>query len=152
MNKTNIQRAIISASLVWILGVTAFAASYIVPVMSDPDLQANWVLSIVLIPSAVLGARIYYRKGRKTNGFVLGASMFLVAMILDALITVPVFIMPYGGNHISFFTDPGFWLIAVEYVSIVAIYWQIEKAVNSKSGTKGYDFKRRTIGNKQKYL
>ena len=71
----------ISAAIVWTLGVTAFVASYFVPVMSDPDLQANWVLSLVLIPVAILGAHIYYRKGHQTNGFVLGVFMFLVAMI-----------------------------------------------------------------------
>ena len=98
----------ISAAIVWTLGVTAFVASYFVPVMSDPNLQANWVLSIALIPSAVLGSHIYYRKGYKTNGFALGTSMFLVTMIFDALITVPIFIMPHGGNHITFFTDQGF--------------------------------------------
>ncbi len=131
MKNINIKSVIISASLVWTLAVIAFITSYFVPIMSDPDAQANWVLSIALIPSALLGAHIYYRKGLKTNGFVLGASMFLVAMILDALITVPFLIMPYGGNYITFFTDPGFWLIAVEYVSVVALYWQLEKAARS---------------------
>ncbi|GJM27513.1 MAG: hypothetical protein DHS20C17_01480 [Cyclobacteriaceae bacterium] len=131
MKNINIKSAIISASIVWTLAVIAFVASYLVPIMSDPDLQANWVLSIALIPSALIGAHIYYRKGHKTNGFVLGVFMFLVAMLLDALITVPVLIMPHGGNHISFFTDPGFWLIGVELVSVVAAYWQIEKAVKS---------------------
>ena len=131
MKKINIKSAIISAGIVWILAVLAFVASYFIPVMSDPDLQANWVLSIALIPSALIGAHIYYRKGHKTNRFVLGASMFLVAMILDAAITVPFLIMPYGGNYITFFTDPGFWLIAVEYVSVVASYQQIQRAVNS---------------------
>jgi hypothetical protein len=127
MKNINIKRALISAAIVWTLGVTAFVASYFFPVMSDPDLQANWVLSIALIPSAALGAHIYYRKGYKTNGFVLGTCMFLVAMILDALFTVPIFIIPQGGNHITFFTDPGFWLIAIEYVSVIAVYWQIKK-------------------------
>lgn len=136
MKNIHIKSTLFSAAIVWTLGVTAFVASYFVPVMPDPDLQANWVLSFALIPSASLGAHIYYRKGYKTNGFVLGAAMFLVVMILDALITVPVFIMPYGGNHISFFTDPGFWLLAVEYVSVVAAYWQIEKAVKSTRATK----------------
>ena len=125
----HIKSIIISALIVWTLGVTAFVASYFVPVMPDPDLQANWVLSLVLIPLAALGAHIYYRKGYNTNGFVLGASMFLITMILDAIITVPLFIMPYGGNYISFFMDLGFWLLAVEYISVVAAYWQIEKAV-----------------------
>ena len=139
MKNIQIKSIFISAVIVWTIGVTAFVASYFVPLMSDADLQANWVLSLTLIPSAALGAHIYYRNGHKTNGFVLGASMFLVTMILDALITVPVFIVPYGGDHISFFTNLGFWLIAVEYVSVVAAYWQIEKAVKSTRKTRTFD-------------
>lgn len=139
MKNIQIKSIFISAVIVWTIGVTAFVASYFVPLMSDADLQANWVLSLTLIPSAALGAHIYYRNGHKTNGFVLGASMFLVTMILDALITVPVFIVPYGGDHISFFTNLGFWLIAAEYVSVVAAYWQIEKAVKSTRKTRTFD-------------
>ena len=139
MKNIQIKSIFISAVIVWTIGVAAFAASYFVPLMSDADLQANWVLSLTLIPSAALGAHIYYRNGHKTNGFVLGASMFLVTMILDALITVPVFIVPYGGDHISFFTNLGFWLIAAEYVSVVAAYWQIEKAVKSTRKTRTFD-------------
>lgn len=129
MKTIHLKSVIISAILVWSLGVMAFVGSYFVQVLEDPDLQANWVLSIALIPAALLGAHIYYRKGHQTNGFILGISMFLVAMVLDAIFTVPFLIMPYGGNYSSFFTDPGFWLIAVEYISVVAAYWQIEKAV-----------------------
>ena len=139
MKNIQIKNIFISAVIVWTIGLTAFVASYFVPLMSDADLQANWVLSLTLIPSAALGAHIYYRNGHKTNGFVLGASMFLVTMILDALITVPVFIVPYGGDHISFFTNLGFWLIAAEYVSVVAAYWQIEKAVKSTRKTRTFD-------------
>ena len=136
MKNIDIKRLMISGVIVWMLGVTAFVTSYYVPVMSDPDLQANWVLSIALIPGAVLGAYNYYRKGNKANGFVLGSFMFLVAIFLDALITVPILIIPYGGNYITFFTDPGFWLIGVEYVTVVASYWQIERVVNSMKLTK----------------
>lgn len=139
MKEINIKSVIVSASIVWTLAVIAFVASYFLPVMSDPDLQANWVLSVALIPSALIGAHIYYRKGHKTNGFILGASMFLVAMIFDAIITVPFLIIPYGGNYMTFFTDPGFWLIAVEYVSVVAGYWQLEKALKWKRMTKPSD-------------
>lgn len=131
MKKIHKKDLIISAVIVWALGVTAFVGSYFVPLMSDPDLQANWVLSLVLIPSAMLGTHIYYRKGHKTHGFALGVSMFLVTVVFDALITVPIFIMPYGGDHLSFFSDLGFWLLAVEYISVVTAYWQIEKVVKS---------------------
>lgn len=131
MKTINIKSAIISAIIIWTLGVIAYVTSYLVPVMSDPDVQANWVLSIALFPIAAFGAHIYYRKGLQTNGFVLGASMFLVAIFLDAIITVPVFIMPNGGNHITFFTDTGFWLIAIEYIVVVTAYRQIEKTLKS---------------------
>ena len=136
MKNVNFKSVLISATIVWTMGVTAFIASYFVPILSDPDLQANWVLSIVLVPAAIIGAHIYYRKGYKTNGFVLGFYMFLVAMVLDAIITVPLFIMPYGGNHVSFFTDPVFWLLAVEIISVVAAYWQIENAVKRTKVSK----------------
>ena len=131
MKSINIKSAIISATLIWTLGVIAYVTSYLVPVMSDPDVQANWVLSIAIIPIAALGAHIYYRKGHQTNGLVLGASMFLVAIILDAIITVPVFIIPNRGNHITFFTDSGFWLIAMEYIAVVAAYRQIVKSLKT---------------------
>ena len=54
--------------------------------------------------------------------------MFSSAIVLDAIITVPVFIMPNGGNYLSFFGDPGFWLIGFEYVAVVAAYWKIKVA------------------------
>lgn len=130
----NLKSLIISAIIIWTLGVIAYVASYFVPVMADPDLQANWVLSIALIPAVLFGAHIYYRKGYKTNGFKLGVAMFMVTICLDALITVPLFIIPYGGNYITFFTDVGFWLLAIEYVSVVAAYWQIKKVVLASSG------------------
>ena len=107
--------------------------------MSNPEAQANLVLGIAIIPAAMLGARFYYRRKYETNGFILGAFMFLVAMVLDAMITVPLFIIPNGGNHIDFFTDPGFWVIGLEYILSVVVYWQIHKATNNKVAN-GYQF------------
>jgi hypothetical protein len=137
MKNIHFKSATISALIVYVIGVSAFVGSYFFPVMADADLQANWVLSIVLIPAATLGAHIYYRKGHQTNGFVLGIAMFLVAMVLDAIITVPFLIIPNGGSYVSFYTDPGFWLIAVEYTSVVAAYWQIERAIKKAKLSNG---------------
>ena len=92
--------------------------------MEDPDLQANIVLMVAIIPAAYIGAHFYYKRGHKTHGVLLGGIMFLGAILLDAIITVPVFIIPNGGNHISFFTDLGFWFIGFEYVGIITAYWQ----------------------------
>jgi hypothetical protein len=131
----DIKRASLSAILVWAMGVTAFVTSYFIPVMDDPDAQANWVLTVALIPATILGARFYYGKGLCTNGFLLGIYMFFITMVLDASITVPVFIFPAGGNHLSFFGDPAFWAIGLEYICVVAAYWIIQYRVRA-TGTR----------------
>ena len=130
MKNLNIKHAAISAVVVYIIGIIAYVGSFFIPILNDPELQANLVLMIAIIPAASLGTHIYYKKGHDTNGFILGSAMFLSAIILDALITVPIFSIPNGGNHLSFFGDPGFWLIGVEYISVVVAYWKF-KVINT---------------------
>ena len=129
MKSLNVKRVLIAASIAYLIGVSAFLASFFVPVMADPKVQGNLVLSVVIIPASILGAYYYYRKGHHANGFLLGASMFLITMILDALITVPLFVIPAGGDHISFFSDPFFWLIGLEYILAVALFRWFNKNV-----------------------
>ena len=68
------------------------------------------------------GTHFYFKKVAESNSFFLGLYMFSMAFILDALITVPLLIIPSGGSYSSFFSDPGFWLIAVLYVLTVVLY------------------------------
>ena len=131
MKRILLSRGAISALIIWIIGVTAFVSSYSIPLMEDPDAQANWALVLVLIPATALGAGFYYKKGGRTNGFALGTYMFLITILLDASITVPVFIWPVGGNHVSFFGDPIFWLIGLEYISLIALYGKLRFAVSA---------------------
>ena len=132
MKKLNVKNALIVSLIAYLIAVSAFLGSFFVPIMSDAEFQANLVLAIAIIPAAMFGAHLYYRKGHQTNGFALGAAMFFVTMILDATITVPIFIIPAGGDHLSFFTDPGFWIIGLEYVLVVAIYWRLSKVAYNK--------------------
>ena len=120
MNKV---RAIIIGGFIWLIGSSFYAASYFVPFFEDLELQANLVLAIALIPNAWLGAKIYYRNGLKINGFIVGAIVLLVAISLDAIITVPYLVIPFGGSYQSFFSASAFWLIALEYFLIVIGYW-----------------------------
>ncbi len=133
MKNLNLKHAIISSLVVYVLGILAFVGSYFVPIMENPDLQANIVLMAAIIPAAFLGAFLYYRRGNSTHGFVLGSAMFSSAIVLDAIITVPVFIIPNGGNHLTFFGDPGFWLIGFEYVAVVATYWKLKVAKQAQT-------------------
>lgn len=133
MKNLNLKHVIISSLIVYALGILAFVGSYFFPLMEDSDLQANIVLMVAIIPAAYFGAYLYYRKGNTTHGLVLGSAMFSSAIILDAIITVPVFIIPNGGNHLSFFGDPGFWLIGFVYVVIVTAYWKFNVAKQAQA-------------------
>ncbi|MFY7670432.1 DUF5367 family protein [Tenacibaculum sp. MEBiC06402] len=117
-NKT---RAILSAILVWIVGVTAFLLSYSFSVLSNPDLQANITLVLAIIPSVFLGTYMYYKKGKITPAKL--ALIFMsTAAILDVLITVPIFIIPAGGSYAVFFSDPMFYIIMVEFYCITTYF------------------------------
>lgn len=121
MKTVNIKKASISALVIWGIGVSAFVGSYYFPLMDNADEQANWFLTIALIPAIVLGVYIYNNNGKRTNGLPLAGYMFFLTMLMDALITVPLFIIPAGGDHLSFFADPGFWILGLEYVLLVTI-------------------------------
>jgi len=135
MKNLNVKHAAISSIIVYILGILAFVGSYFIPIMNDTELQANLVLAIAIIPAAYLGAHIYYKKRHSTHGFVLGIAMFSAAIILDAAITVPLFIIPTGGSHLSFFGDPGFWLIGLEYILAVMAYWRFKVVKTTEVAT-----------------
>ena len=126
MENLNIKHAAISSGLVYITAIMLYVGSYFIPLMNDPELQANLALMLGIIPAAYLGAHVYYQKGHNTSGIILGFVMFLGAIVLDATITVPLFIMPNGGSHLSFFSDPGFWLIGLEYILVVVAYWRFK--------------------------
>ena len=126
-----IKRAILATSIVWVLGVTAYILSHFVKIMDNPELQANVVLTLALIPSAILGTKFYYKNGAQTNGFKLGLVMFLITIGLDALITVPAFVIPAGGDHLSFFSDPGFWIIGLVYILVVILYTGIRSKMRT---------------------
>ena len=116
-------RAVFIGLIIWILGVGIFLLSYFMPVMDDLDFQANLVLSLAVIPLVWMGSWFYYMKDAKTHGLKIGAIMFMTSALMDALITVPYLMAPYGESYDSFFTAPGFWLIAVGFVLTAVLFW-----------------------------
>ena len=109
--------------LIWVIGVMLYALSFYVPILENAEQQANLWLSIVIIPVVWFGAKLYYKKGVKTNGILVGAVFFLIAGILDALITVPFTVLPYGGTYADFFINFGFWFIGLEFIATTSLYW-----------------------------
>lgn len=113
--------SIVCAILVWILGVSFYLVSFYVHILENPEQQANIVLALVIIPSACFGTYLFYK-----NGFIkpsaLALTFVIVAITLDTLITVPVFVIPNGGSYSEFFGDPMFYTIVVEFYFIVLYY------------------------------
>ena len=119
-------RAIGIGIFIWIIGVSLYTFSFYIPILENPELQANIFLSIGVVPLVWFGSKLYYRKNYTTKGYWLGLVFFSIAAVLDALVTVPLFIEPYGGSYYSFFTAMGFWLIGMEFVITATCYWYVE--------------------------
>ena len=117
-------RAIVIGTGIWGLGVAAFVLSFFIPVIENAELQANLVLLLTVAPLVWFGSKLYYRKEKKTHGLLLGLTFFLIAAVLDALLTVPFLVIPVGGSHYDFFTDMGFWIIGLEFLVVAVLYYR----------------------------
>ena len=118
-------RAILVGAGIWFFAVIFYSLSFQVPILEDPEQQANMLLFLAVMPLVWLGSHIYYKKDKTSHGIMIGQVFLITAAILDAIITVPLFIIPQGGSHYAFFTDPGFWIIAFEMVATTVLYYYI---------------------------
>jgi len=116
-------RAIGIGVIIWILGVSIYTVSFYIPILEDPELQANILLSFGILPIVWFAAKLYYTKRNTLKGYWLGLVFFLTATVLDALITVPFLIVPSGGTYYTFFSAAGFWLIGLEFIATATLYW-----------------------------
>jgi hypothetical protein len=120
-----IKRALLIGIAIWVIAILFYSISYYVPVLENAETQGNLVLFAVVMPLVWWGCSFYYRKEKNTHGYLVGQTLLLTAVVLDAFITVPFFIIPNGGNHYSFFTSLGFWMIALEFLLVAVLYWYI---------------------------
>ncbi|EZH75255.1 hypothetical protein ATO12_00320 [Aquimarina atlantica] len=113
--------SIICAIVVWILGISFYLLSHSVPILENPERQSNIVLVLVIIPSAWLGTYVFY-KYNYMKPSSLALTFVLVAITLDVLVTVPVFVIPNGGSYSDFFGNPMFYTIVVEFYFTVLYF------------------------------
>lgn len=118
-------RAILIGIIIWILGVSVYTISFYLPLIENDELQANLILFIAVIPLVWNGSALYYKKDQETHGIWIGLMFLAVSALLDALITVPVFMKPNGVSHFEFFTELGFWGIAMVFITVVVLYYQL---------------------------
>lgn len=115
-------RTLAIGTLIWILGVSVYCLSFYTSFIEDLEQQANLVLSLAILPIVWMGCHLYHKKDITVYGFIPGLSFFVVSAIMDALITVPMIILPNGGSYYEFYTDLGFWVIGLEFVGVSMLY------------------------------
>jgi len=120
-------RTILTGTLVWFLIFSVFTVMSFIPGIKELEILQGFIIAAFIIPFASMGAAIYYKKGDKTNGFIIGSMMVLTALILDALVTVPFVEIPYNGSSYSkFFTNPLLWILVLENIAVIYFYWKIK--------------------------
>ena len=128
-----IKRAIVLGTIIWSIGILLYSLSYYVPILENPEAQAKLVLFVAVMPLVWLGCGFYYKKDSQTHGYLVGQALLLTAVALDALITVPFFVIPKGGSYDSFFTGLGFWIIAIEFLLVATLFWYARVYTQIKS-------------------
>jgi hypothetical protein len=120
----NALRALLVGALLWAVIFIEWSILLFAPVVKDMGDRQNFVHYVLLIPIVLFGAWLFYKNGNKTNGFLAGVLMLIAGIVLDALITVPLFAGPQNGvTHVEFFTS-GWMLIGfVELILISGLYW-----------------------------
>ena len=121
-----IKRAILLGVIIWFIGILLYTVSFYVPILENVERQANLVLFIAVMPLVWFASYFYYKVERKTHGYKVGLSFLFTAIVLDAIITVPLLIIPNGGNHYSFFTTFEFWMIAAEFFFVTVLFYYIK--------------------------
>ena len=122
-----IVNAIIAGLSLWILGVTIYTAGLS---LGLSGFQAESILAFATIPITWLISELYYRKSHTLAGHWFGLFLFGVAIVLDAIITVQVFILPEGGTYAEFFGAPMFWFIGMLIICTPIVYRRLQ---NKKS-------------------
>ena len=111
----------ICAILVWILGVSCYYLSSFLTILENTQLQSNIVVALAILPFACIGTYLFYKRSL-IKPSVLALIFIGVSIVLDALVTVPLFIIPNGGSFSEFFGDAIFYTLAVEFYFIVLYY------------------------------
>jgi len=119
-------RAISTGALVWLFIFIMFAILGYVPILKDSLDRQAIVVGVFIVPFAIYGASVYYRNGSRENGLIIGLVMATTALVLDAIVTVPLIEIPKGGSYQGFYTYPLLWLLVAVNIATVYFYWRLK--------------------------
>ncbi|KAF2517008.1 DUF5367 family protein [Flavobacterium foetidum] len=120
----NYFRAILSGLIVWCCIAVSFTVLEHIPFIRESQNTQAFLASFLIIPYAILGASFYYKKENKTSGLRLGLIMSCTAILMDAIVFVPLVEIPKGNSYQDFFTNPLLWILAFLNAMTVFLYWK----------------------------
>ena len=123
-------RPIILGITLWILiFILVSIQAFIFPIV-DAGIWSPVPLTIHFI-SVILATLImsfwYYKSSEKPNGFFLGIIWLVIDLLLESVITIPMFVLPSGQSHLSYFSR---WDLLVDLAIIVitpGMYWLLKR-------------------------
>ncbi|MEK7680492.1 MAG: hypothetical protein AAB348_00360 [Patescibacteria group bacterium] len=112
----NYKRAAGFGILIWVFIFVIISVLMFLPPLIGKELAIFGILWILLIPLTLMIAKWYFTKEKATakSGLFLGLISLLVGIILDSIITIPLFVKSYS----AFF---GNWIMYVGYGELVIL-------------------------------
>lgn len=122
----NVVRAVLAGAFVWLCVLITFAVLDTIAVVKGSPVILATIAILLMVPFAAFGVSIYYKRGNKANGLLVGLIMALTALVLDALLTVPFIEIPHGNTYEAFFTHPLLWSLVAVNITTVYMYWRLK--------------------------
>ena len=112
----NYKRALGFGILLWVFVFVIISILIFMPFFKDSSMRVNIAWWVIQIPLVLLMAKWYFKQKQPSlkEGFYLGLIALVIGAILDAVITVPLFIKSYSG----FF---GNWEMYVGYAELLLL-------------------------------
>ncbi len=108
----------------WVMVFVVFIALIYFPLTQNSLLLQNLFLLLTVAISTFISATLYYKNGAVGHGLAVGAVHIALPLLMDALVTVPFILIPYGSSYDEFYTNPILLPVIAEVVLITYAYWQ----------------------------
>lgn len=118
----NYLRAVLSGIILWICVAVTFFILEHTPIIKDSINIQTVIICLFIIFYSTIGASFYYKKALSISGFQVGIIMSLTAILLDALLFVPLVEIPKGNTYQDFFSNPLLWILAILNIATVYFY------------------------------
>ncbi len=129
----NYKKATIGAILLWVLIFVTWSIVIFLPPFKDGNnMMWQYIIHYVLLILWIwIVAKIYFGKvvASSKEGLIYGIYVLIVGIILDAIITVPLFPV---GTHAEFFGQWEMWIGYIELIILMTIFG----AILTQEGTK----------------